>query len=285
VRIKKEEFLYPVWEKVEKNLHQEIPLNELAFFSTYSPWHFHRMFARFQSENVKDYIRRLRIEKAAFELRVTNFPILEIAMEAGYTSQEAFTKAFRRTLGTTPSQFRKKFSKTKKAMLLDQSLREMGIEKDDLFLRKTSPFILLYRRKIGSYQEMPGFPEDPGFLFPFQTWLDANDLDWHSQKWIGISQDDPDITESSKIRFDFGTPFPPNRTVPKDLGIQKVEGCDRLQIRVRVPYEKLPQVYKILLEEFFPKYPRKLANLPPFEVYVTREPKSAPITDLYFALR
>ncbi|GBF43817.1 GyrI-like small molecule binding domain protein [Leptospira ellinghausenii] len=282
---KKDSFLYPIWEKLESNLSKEFALNELAFFSTYSPWHFHRLFSRFQSENVKDYVRRLRLEKAAFEIKTTSYPILEIALETGYTSQEAFTKAFRKTLGITPAAYRKKFQTKQRKFDGLQTLKIFGIERKDISIKKISSFHLLYKRHIGPYEEMPGFPKDLTFIQPFEQYFSKHNQDAKDQKWIGISQDDPDITDPNKIRFDIGIPVSSHTQCPNGLGLQIVQGGERLQIRVRLAYEKLPRVYDAVINEFFPHFYRRLANDAPFEVYLKREPKETPITDLYFALR
>jgi len=282
---KKDKILYPIWGKIENDLSREFALNELAFFSTYSPWHFHRMFYQFQSENVKDYVRRLRLEKAAFEIKTTSFPLLEIALESGYTSQEAFTKAFRKNLGITPAAYRKKFQIQKSEIIGLKALAKFGIESKDISIKQISSFNLLYKRHIGPYELMPGFPKDRSFLSSFDDWFGKNKKSHNEEKWIGISQDDPDITDPNKIRFDIGIPIPYRTEIPEGLGLQTVQGCERLQIRVRLEYEKLPEVYSVIINEFFPKFHRRLANLAPFEVYLKRDPKKIPITDLYFALR
>jgi AraC family transcriptional regulator len=50
--------------------------------------------------------RRVLLERAAFRLLEGGFRILEIALEAGYASHEAFTRAFRRAYGSAPSEWR-----------------------------------------------------------------------------------------------------------------------------------------------------------------------------------
>jgi AraC family transcriptional regulator len=50
--------------------------------------------------------RRILLERAAFRLLERDLGILEVALEAGYGSHEAFTRAFRRTYGSTPSAWR-----------------------------------------------------------------------------------------------------------------------------------------------------------------------------------
>jgi AraC family transcriptional regulator len=50
--------------------------------------------------------RRILLERAAFRLLERNLRVLEVALEAGYASHEAFTRAFRRAYGSTPSVWR-----------------------------------------------------------------------------------------------------------------------------------------------------------------------------------
>ncbi len=51
--------------------------------------------------------RRLLLERAAWQLSSTRFPVTEIAFEANYNSLEAFTRAFRRAFGISPSLYRR----------------------------------------------------------------------------------------------------------------------------------------------------------------------------------
>ncbi|MCG9875994.1 MAG: AraC family transcriptional regulator [Leptospiraceae bacterium] len=110
---KKSVALYPVWNRIEELLEEKIGLNQLAFFSNYSPWHFHRIFSNFHGETLGDYIKRLRLEKSAYALKITNYPIMEIAIECGYSSNEAYTKSFKKQFGKTPLQYRKIYSQRK----------------------------------------------------------------------------------------------------------------------------------------------------------------------------
>jgi AraC family transcriptional regulator len=59
-------------------------------------------------EPVKAHVRRLRLERAARDLRCQGAPrsITELAFDAGYETPEAFTKAFRQRFGQSPSEFR-----------------------------------------------------------------------------------------------------------------------------------------------------------------------------------
>jgi AraC family transcriptional regulator len=81
-------------------------LEELSRRTSTAPFYLHRIFREATGEPLQTYIRRLRLEYAAYRLLVTDLPVLGIAVDAGYESNAAFTRAFKRWLGTPPATFR-----------------------------------------------------------------------------------------------------------------------------------------------------------------------------------
>lgn len=81
-------------------------LNELAAAAGVSPATLHRLFLDRFGQPPARFLTRLRLEYAAKALAETDLPIAEIAFRAGYKDQSAFTRAFRKTLGTPPASFR-----------------------------------------------------------------------------------------------------------------------------------------------------------------------------------
>ncbi len=67
-----------------------------------SPWHFHRRFRELTGEAFAACLRRLRLELAALRLREGR-PVIETALEAGYASPEAFSRAFAKAFQLPPS--------------------------------------------------------------------------------------------------------------------------------------------------------------------------------------
>lgn len=53
---------------IQTHLQEEISLEELAGWVGFSPFHFHRVFTEFVGESVKEYMRRLRLERSAYRL-------------------------------------------------------------------------------------------------------------------------------------------------------------------------------------------------------------------------
>lgn len=72
-----------------------------------SQWHFQRIFKALTNETLKTYIRSRRFSRALEQLTNTRLSVLDIALAAGYETQESFTRAFRDCFRLTPSQYRK----------------------------------------------------------------------------------------------------------------------------------------------------------------------------------
>ena len=93
-------------EHIEQNLDEELTPSKVSEAVGFSAFHFHRLFKAFTGESIKQYIRKRRLSRAALALRDTNEPILSISLNAGFESQEAFSRAFKKLFATTPSNFR-----------------------------------------------------------------------------------------------------------------------------------------------------------------------------------
>jgi AraC family transcriptional regulator len=84
----------------------EVDGSELARRAFLSPFHFSRLVRASIGEPPVAFRRRLLLERAAYHLSATTAPVTEISFDAGYGSLEAFTRAFRRAFGRTPSEVR-----------------------------------------------------------------------------------------------------------------------------------------------------------------------------------
>jgi AraC family transcriptional regulator len=87
---------------------QDISLADLAQAAHLSPYHFHRVFTAMQNETPNDYLRRVRIERAANLLFIhPPFSMQQIALDCGFKTQALFARAFRTHFGMTASAWRK----------------------------------------------------------------------------------------------------------------------------------------------------------------------------------
>jgi AraC family transcriptional regulator len=78
----------------------------LAARAYLSRFHFDRVVAAAAGETPARFRRRVLLERSAYRLVTSDRGVLDIALEAGYSSNEAFTRAFRRAYGTGPSSWR-----------------------------------------------------------------------------------------------------------------------------------------------------------------------------------
>ncbi len=93
---------------IKRREDETITLRNLSRKLGYSDYYTTRKFKEISGLTLRDYLRRRRLSFALKEVRDSEKGLLEIALNYGFSSHEAFTRAFKETYGTTPSQFRKK---------------------------------------------------------------------------------------------------------------------------------------------------------------------------------
>lgn len=93
---------------IEANLMDKIDYNQVAKKACCSVNHFHRMFSYITDIPLSEYIRRRRLTLAAFELHSSDVKVIDMAMKCGYTSPEAFSRAFKKMHGIIPIEARSK---------------------------------------------------------------------------------------------------------------------------------------------------------------------------------
>ncbi len=92
---------------IEARLGEPLDLATAAQEARYSKYHFHRLFAAAAGITPHSYIRRRRLTEAARRLVFSQEPVVEIALAAGYQSQQAFASVFRAMYKRTPGEYRK----------------------------------------------------------------------------------------------------------------------------------------------------------------------------------
>jgi AraC family transcriptional regulator len=91
---------------IRDNISQPLNREVLAAVAGFSVPHFHRIFTAEKGENIAAYVRRLRLERAGWKLRMGAVDITEVALAAGYDTHAAFSRAFKQQFGYSPSDFR-----------------------------------------------------------------------------------------------------------------------------------------------------------------------------------
>jgi transcriptional regulator GlxA family with amidase domain len=89
-----------------KESSRSITLDEVARRVAASPRQLQRVFTEHAGLGFRAYLRRLRMSHAAELLVGTDLPVKDIAGAVGYSDASQLTKAFKRTYGMSPSQYR-----------------------------------------------------------------------------------------------------------------------------------------------------------------------------------
>jgi AraC family transcriptional regulator len=92
---------------IDAHLADEISLDRLAAEACLSPFHFSRLFRDAIGFSPHRYVTDRRVQAAQKELALDRVSLVEIALNAGFGSQDNFIRVFRKATGLTPGQFRK----------------------------------------------------------------------------------------------------------------------------------------------------------------------------------
>lgn len=90
---------------IESNYMKEINLDELALHVSMSTFYFSRIFTKIEGMNFRDYLIKIRMEKAKSLLRQGNKSIKQVALEVGYIDQNYFSKAFKKYTNMSPKEY------------------------------------------------------------------------------------------------------------------------------------------------------------------------------------
>jgi AraC family transcriptional regulator len=249
---------------IDEHFNEPLVLDDLARTACFSSFHFHRIFHAFVGESLYAYIKRLRLENAAFHLRSTGLSVTDIAFKSGYETPAAFAKAFRERFGITPTGFRMKKnngssdnqSSNTMEIIMKPEIRILG-DQQVLFVRRT-----------GNY----GQSADEAWkaLMKHAFWRMLTD---RSVKFIGISHDDPKLTEESKLRYDACMTIKGDVKPKGEVGVQTLKGGKYAIFLHEGPYEKFNETYDLIYSEWLPRSGFKLRETPCYELYLNKNPK------------
>jgi AraC family transcriptional regulator len=240
---------------IQNNIQEEFDLEAVASEAGFSPYHFYRLFRTFTGESLKAYIRRLRLENAAFRLQTGQEQIIDIAFDSGFYTHETFTRAFRKQFNIHPSGYKKK--ETPDAT--DRFISEVGLV---MFRKRTCAFMRITGPYAGS--GTPDATNSAWSKIAGRMGIEPGRL--HEQELFGVSHDDPSITETERIRYDACIGYPEG-SEPAPLSLELAAGRYARAIHTG-SFEDLTETYHYLIYEWAPLYGYSVDKYkPPFEQF------------------
>lgn len=195
--------LLPLLLDIEEDLEQDLSLGALASRFGASEFHFHRRFTESLGETPKQHVERLRLEKAALQLAVSDTPITELAFSLGFRNLETFSRRFRAAVGYSPSGYRK----MARAAQADRVHNRDFHASSDYFLSRARfcaipDMHLLALRQLGDYGALID-----SFGAKHSPWAEVQALAMAAKLpvepvFLGIFLDDPTQTPEPQRRAD-----------------------------------------------------------------------------------
>lgn len=266
----------------QEHLDEPLAPERLADVAHLSVYHFHRIFSGLVGESLGDHVRRLRLERAAGELRRTDRPVIDVALGAGYDSHEAFTRAFKDRFGAPPSAYRRSDGPLVIPRALcgvhygtDEAVSGfVPLQEDsrmiDVRIDTQPPRRLLALAHRGDYLAI-----GDAFARVFAE-AGRRGLVTADTVSLGIYYDDPDIVPLDALRSHACVTVPAScADAPDGFELIDLAGSEFAVGVHRGPYEQLPESYRWLFGQWLPASGREPANRPCHEIYVT-DPQTTP---------
>jgi len=272
-----EERILRVQMHIQKHLDRQLGIKELAGVACFSPWHFNRIFKAMTGDSPMDYARRLKLERSAWDLKYTTRPVTDIAFDAGYENHESFSRAFKKNFLMSPVGYRKSGSIVKlspeKTIYSKLTIKRYGETKMEVRIENLDEITVASVRHTGSYFECHTAWQK---LCSYESVMKNAVM---PPLCVGIGYDDPDITETDKIRYDacikVNEHFVPENGVVK----QKIMGGEFAVLTHKGSYEGLHDCYRWLYGEWLPSSGYEPGLAPPLEIY-RNSPETTPAKEL-----
>lgn len=253
---------------IHSHLNINLQLDTVAAIANSSPFHFHRIFKKEVGEPLDQYIRRLRLERAASMLQTFEVSLEELAYKTGYQSQQSLSKAFKKHFGESPSNYRNKsvhpLKRYERKQITNQEFTPM--------IQDMEVQHLVYLRIIGPYGKSLTYDD------AWEKLLDhARQREFLTEetKYIGLSLDDPAITDSALCRF-YACVTTKGKMKPEgSFGVLTLQPSTYAAFTLKGSYKQLYNLYQIIYFQWLPKSGYKLRSLLPFEKYLNSPDKVA----------
>lgn len=162
-------------EYMEANITEKLDIEKVAKIALSSTFHFQRMYHMITGVTVAEYVRRRRLTLAAQDI-ISGGKIINVAYKYGYETPEAFTKAFRKMHGMSPSAARKSGTELKAYPKLSFHISIKGDKDMNYKIFDKGSFKVVGKQRRISMVDEQNFNQVPKF------WYDC--MEDGSHQWI-----------------------------------------------------------------------------------------------------
>lgn len=251
---------------VETHLGDDLDVAVLASRAGTTEYHLRRVFSSLVGMPLSEYVRRRRMTVAAADV-IAGRPSLDIAVQYGYGSTEAFNRAFRAVHRVSPVEVRRNGGPLRAQPQLRLRLTIEGNSIMDTHISNQPAF-----RLVGHAVKVPLIHR--GVNPHIQAHIASIPAGEHERLrklssvaprgLLQVSAEvDPDFTEGSELTYLHGVATDHAAAVPDDLDVIEVPAGSWVVFRTSGPYPKtLQDVYAASASDWFPSNPWRLREGP-----------------------
>ncbi|MEM9719154.1 MAG: GyrI-like domain-containing protein [Bacteroidota bacterium] len=235
---------------IEKNLDLNLSLEKLSQKAHYSSFHFHRIFSTIIGETLNEYISRKRIERIAAMLLVGTYEsIQDLAFTYGFTSGSAFSRAFKKYYGVSPTEF----TSSGKSVLSKMGIVPLTVERYICSIEDINKWMdMNAQMSVREVEEIKlagimhkGEFEDIGTSFQrLMRWGDQRGLlDVSDFKALTLYHDNPNVTLLSNVRCSACVTINREITSDRDIRPLSIQGGKYAVGQYEIAVEDFPKAW------------------------------------------
>jgi AraC family transcriptional regulator len=248
---------------IHNHISEPLPVKVLAAQSHYSLFHFHRIMRSFLGEPLGEYIKRTRMETAAFLLRLSDMKVSEVAWKVGYDTPSSFTKAFKNRFDLSPLEYRNNAAYELNFNAQKNITAMKNLKSSTPKFKTIKAQNVIYTTELGDYNEGAGKAWNRLTSFAKQ-----NRLFGFRNNFYGISYDDPDVTETEKLRYDACMTISKSVEPQGAIGVKSLpEGKYAIFLHMG-PYNQLKSSYDYIFGDWVVNNNIELRHSPCMERYL-----------------
>jgi len=269
---------------IQNNIFRQVTIKEAADAANFSPFHFHRIFFAFTGETIFEYQTRTRMKKAV-ELLMAGHSSNKIAAETGYQTATAFTKAFKRTFGCSPTAYKRKFLSNKIAYA--KEAQNHVVTHHQPLIKDLPSLPILYVTRKGRVNENYNKAADEAFNILY-AFLNNNNVNTSGMLRLGILRDMEGI-DSGESRYEacFSLKNDPAFIPSTEVNEKTINAGKWAVFRHHGAYNTLWQTWNWIYRYWYPSVNVEFRDADPFEVYLNSPRQTKPadlLTDIHIPI-
>lgn len=279
-----------VLQYIDVHLDEDLSVERLSEIAAFSKFHFHRQFSEYFGLAAFRYVQLLRLKKAMYELAFRSHKqVIHIALDNGYESSEAFSRAFKKSLGLSPAQFRKQpqWDNWQDSNLTIDQLREQHMP---ITYQNSDVRIVSFPETRIAVLEHRGAPALlPNSIQQFIAWRKLNKLPPSVSATFNLIYDDPEQTPAEDYRFDLAAAVAAPVTENEHGIVNKIIPAGECAVLRHTGTDaQLGSVVRFLYNNWLPQSERNLRDFPLFFQRISffpDVPEHLMVTDIFLPLQ